>query len=227
MYDLHSIQRLLDALAPCIQRLSFQEYIAPAELNGSLDLHKLVHLHTLSLHINSIYLDGRLSLDNLLLPPQLLALVIDIVTAEDRPASVQHLADADRALAALSLKSLTIVFSAWSSKNGTYEKVIDVSHEFLPKTPLLANKLGGALCILEKKRTDPRLRRLAGARCGVRESVPGLPRTITSCYFFPPISFANILSPRNRHCLKRVEFTFEFKSTWGGPIGYPIVDGAA
>ncbi|KAJ6500891.1 hypothetical protein C8R45DRAFT_82965 [Mycena sanguinolenta] len=120
-----------------------------AEAGGCLDLHKAVYLHALSLQIYWPASLCIISLTNLVFPPQLLALALDIIAEEERAVFVQYLAGADRALAALPLKTVTIAFSV-SRPLDTVSKDIDVSDELLPKMPLLASKLQGALRILEK-----------------------------------------------------------------------------
>ncbi|KAJ7247171.1 hypothetical protein B0H12DRAFT_1073004 [Mycena haematopus] len=152
--ELVPIQRLLDATATSLQRLCLGHYESFSQ-GVSLDLHALVHLYTLSLVICPL---GMPPLSNLVFPPQqALALVLDIhiIHADDEhPELVRHLGDADRALAALSFKTVTVTVSFRLPKDEearVMKKLIDVSDELIPEMPLLASKLGraGALRILK------------------------------------------------------------------------------
>ncbi|KAF7358915.1 hypothetical protein MSAN_01231900 [Mycena sanguinolenta] len=145
------IQRLLNALCP-------HSYTWKAELmlttsKGPLDLHKLVHLHTISLETHCPI--ALFVLKNFVISPNQQPLeVVYRITDENRTKVAQHLVDADRILAAMPLEIVTVVvfFWNWPTSEKRAEKLIDVADEFLPKMPLLASKLGGtpgALRILE------------------------------------------------------------------------------
>ncbi|KAJ7257224.1 hypothetical protein B0H12DRAFT_1322879 [Mycena haematopus] len=153
------IERLLNASAQSLQRLRLVNYELyfdnPWAGDDTLDLHALVHLHTLSLHIwlrFNMYMgldqsrnQRILSLDNVLLPPVPLALDLELCTPDPRSAVVLQLTSADRALAALSfITSVNVILRLkLGTPDNQWEHVTDVSNEFVREMPLLAKRLAG------------------------------------------------------------------------------------
>ncbi|KAJ6491985.1 hypothetical protein C8R45DRAFT_928300 [Mycena sanguinolenta] len=175
--DIHlPIQRLLDASAPslqhlCIDNYSFclSSYLFPvrmvvdvlAYLHHKLDLHKLVHLHTLTLDIRLDIVEPRdrqrhLSLGLIFLPPlQKLALILNLESDNPRPKFLEALASADSALAALpSISSVRVILWHWIAQNPPHtrkEPLIDICDAFIQQMPLLADRLAdtGGLHVLK------------------------------------------------------------------------------
>ncbi|KAJ7247170.1 hypothetical protein B0H12DRAFT_1073003 [Mycena haematopus] len=163
------IQLLLDASASSLQHLCLSHTETFSE-TASLDLRALVHLHTLSLVMWPT--SPRLPLSNLVFPQQqalALLLTIHIIHTDDQHSEfVRHLADANRTLAALPFKTVTITFFLWSRDDQWEKKVIDVSDEFTPVMPMLASRLGGAgaLRILKSLPVPLRFEEVAPIRSG-------------------------------------------------------------
>jgi hypothetical protein len=158
------VQLLLNA-SPSLQRLQLRKSInceflpyfpavfctsANEQIAGILDLRALGHLHTLSLDMPwPINQRVRRLAEELFfpLPPHTFALVLNIVTPNARPETVQ-LAGADGFLAGLQcITSVTVLL--FPPRRPRVPKLIDVSDSFEQEMPLLANRFGkGALRVL-------------------------------------------------------------------------------